>query len=328
MHFRLSSIVGRTLGAVVASLLLPLILPLTVMSFAQSSAPDAATPPDGFDLQGHRGARGLAPENTIPAFRRALELGVTTLEMDVVIAGDGTVVVSHEPWMNRVICRTPDGGRIGRGQGRQHNLYQMSYQEVAAYDCGSLQHPDFPEQRPQPASKPRLRDVVTFAERYTEDHDRPPVFYNIEIKSRPAWDGQFHPPPEQFAERVLAVADEEEVEDRTTIQSFDPRALEAVRHAGAAVRTALLISRMEDEGVAANLDALSFVPDIYSPDHRLVDANLVDKVHERGMILVPWTVNDPAAMRRLVELGVDGLITDYPDRGRALLQAADPSGRS
>jgi glycerophosphoryl diester phosphodiesterase len=285
-------------------------------------AADTTQTPDGFDLQGHRGARGLAPENTIPAFRRALELGVTTLEMDVVVAGDGTVVVSHEPWMAPAKCLTPAGERIA--DGKRHNIYDMTYEEVAVYDCGRLKLEDFPEQAPQSAPKPRLQEVFRMAEAHTREHGRDPVFYNIEIKSRPDWDGTYHPAPSVFAERVLAVVAAADVASRTTIQSFDPRSLEAVRRQNATVRTALLVGWAGDDGLDDNLAALSFRPDIYSPAARLVDETLVAAVHDRGMQLIPWTVNDPAAMRRLLRLGVDGLITDYPDRGRAVLRDYRP----
>ena len=290
---------------------------------ADSTPPaDTIRTPEGFDLQGHRGARGLAPENTIPAFRRALEIGVTTLEMDVAIAGDGTVVVSHEPWMHPEKCLAPDGAPIG--DGTRHNLYEMSYEDVAAYDCGSLTLDDFPEQESQSTPKPRLRDVIQMAEAYVTEHDRPPIFYNVEIKSRPEWDGTYHPDPAAFVERVLAVVTDAGVAPRTTIQSFDPRSLEAVHRQTAPVRTALLVGWAGDDGVGENLDALSFVPDIYSPQARLVDEELVEAVRERGLQLIPWTVNDLDDMQRLLRLGVDGLITDYPDRGRAVLREYTP----
>ena len=285
------------------------------------AAADTTQTPEGFDLQGHRGARGLAPENTIPAFRRALEIGVTTLEMDVVIAGDGTVVVSHEPWMASEKCLTPEGSRFANGKRR--NIYEMTYPEVAAYDCGGLKLDDFPEQKPESAPKPRLRDVIRTAEAYTQEHDRPPVFYNVEIKSRPEWDGTYHPEPTTFAERVLSVVTDEAVAPRTTIQSFDPRSLEAVHQKNTAVRTALLVGWAGDDGLAENVASLSFSPDIYSPAARLVDEALVAGVHERGMRIIPWTVNDPSTMKRLLRLGVDGLITDYPDRGREVLQSRE-----
>lgn len=287
-------------------------------SHAGSTSPaDTIRTPDGFDLQGHRGARGLAPENTIPAFRRALEIGVTTLEMDVAIAGDGTVVVTHEPWMDSKKCVTAEGDQIAEGQ--RHNIYEMTYEEVAAYDCGSQRLSEFPEQEPQAAPKPRLRDVIQMAEAYTEEHGRAPVFYNIEIKSRPEWDGQFHPEPAAFVEQVLAVITSEQVAPRTTLQSFDPRSLKAVHRQNAPVRTALLVGWAGDDGIEENLESLSFLPEIYSPNARLVDEDLLTAVHERGLQLIPWTVNEPKTMRRLLRLSVDGLITDYPNRGRAVL---------
>jgi len=287
------------------------------MTTSSAQVLDSTRTPDGFDLQGHRGARGLAPENTIPAFRKALEIDVTTLEMDVVIAGDGTVVVSHEPWMAPEKCRGPNEKRLGGGT--RHNIYKMSYEKVASYDCGSLTLADFPEQESQAAPKPRLQDVFRMAEDYVQKHDRGPVFYNIEIKSRPEWDGQFHPKPAAFVEQVLTVVTNAGVAPRTTLQSFDPRSLEAVHRQNTTVRTALLVGWAESEGVEEDLATLSFSPDIYSPNARLVDDSLAETVHERGLQLIPWTVNDRSDMRRLIQIGVDGLITDYPDRAQSIL---------
>lgn len=288
---------------------------------AAASVPDTTRVPDGFDLQGHRGARGLAPENTIPAFERALKIGVTTLEMDVVVAGDGTVVVSHEPWMAAEKCRTPEGERIPEGEEQSHNLHQMAYGEIEAYDCGSLRLDDFPEQTPTTTSKPRLHDVLRTAEAYVAEHDRPPAFYNIELKSRKKWEGAFQPGPAPFAERVLAVIEAAGVAPRTTLQSFDPRVLEAVHERRPPVRTAMLV--WAEAPLDEHLNVLSFRPDVYSPPAQLVDAERVADAHDRGLSLVPWTVNDPMAMKSLVGLGVDGLITDYPDRGRRALRALD-----
>lgn len=288
-----------------------------------ASSEDSTLVPEGFDLQGHRGARGLAPENTLPAFRRALDLGVTTLEMDVVVSEDGDVVVSHEPWMNPDICMTPDGERIPKGEGRQHVLYEMDYDRIAAYDCGSLQPSQFPEQQNQPASKPRLRDVFEEVEASVQDRSRGPIFYNIEMKSRPAWEGRFHPDPDTFAEHVLAVVQDANVEARTTLQSFDPRTLEAASRRNEVVRIALLVNWMDNGGLSTNLQRLSFTPDIYSPDQRLVDERLIATAHERGMQVIPWTVNDRLTMKRFIRQGVDGLITDYPDRGREVLRSLD-----
>ena len=287
--------------------------------------------PAGFDLQGHRGARGLAPENTIPAFRRALEIGVTTLEMDVVIGGDGRVVVSHEPWMNPKICSLPSGAPVPPDAAKEHALYHMPYAEIEQYDCGRRQHPDFPRQATQPAAKPRLRDVIGRAESYVAEHDRPPVFYNIEIKSRPEGDETFHPRPETFARRVLGVVREGGVAARTTIQSFDERALRATQQLRddeppeTAVRLALLVVDGTAARLPEQLDELGFTPDLYSPAHASVDEALVHAAHKRGLQVVPWTVNKREQMHRLLRLGVDGLITDHPDVGRDVVAAMEPA---
>jgi len=283
------------------------------------SSIEEAQGPEGFDLQGHRGARGLAPENTMPAFRRALEIGVTTLELDVVISRDGHVVVSHEPWMSSTICQTPSGKPIAESEEREHRIYKMEYDQVAKYNCGARSHPRFPEQTLQSAPKPLLRDVIERAEAYVAAHDRGPVFYNVETKIRPAWEGEFTPPPDPFARAVIAVLRETGVAPRAIIQSFDPRTLEVVHRLDPAVRIALLIGQETNQGLRPNLKRLSFRPDIYSPAHPLVDADLIDAARqigetEKNLLVIPWTVNEKSDMRRLIDLGVDGLITDYPNR--------------
>lgn len=287
-----------------------------------AAPPDTVRAPDGFDLQGHRGARGRRPENTWPAFRFALEQGVTTLEMDVVISGDGQVVVSHEPWMNADICTAPDGTPISPDRAQQHNLYRMPYREIAAYDCGRRGHPAFPEQNAEPASKPLLRTVVARAEAFVHDTGRAPVFYNIETKSRPAWEGRFHPSPNVFAQALIDAVQEAGISARTIVQSFDPRTLRYIRTAAPGLRLALLVGYEAEGALAEQVEALGFVPQVYSPDHRLVDPALIEAAHRRGMQVIPWTVNDPEAMQRLADLGVDGLITDYPDRARHLREGA------
>jgi glycerophosphoryl diester phosphodiesterase len=174
-----------------------------------------------------------------------------------------------------------------------------------------------------------LRDVIARVESYVADHDRPPVFYNIEIKSRPDWDETFHPAPEAFARRVLDVVHAGGVAARTTIQSFDERALRATRQLRAerdepeAVRLALLVGGGRGGTLADHLDQLGFTPAVYSPYHRRVNAALLEAAHTRGLRVVPWTVNKRGAMRRLIRLGVDGLITDYPDVGQEVLRAAE-----
>ena len=271
-------------------------------------------PSPEFDIQGHRGARGLAPENTLPSFLRALELGVHTLEMDVVISADEQVVVSHDPWFSRAICLRPDGRRIPFHRARSHRLFDLTYERIACFDVGSLPHPKFPEQRLETASKPLLREVIRQSDAYAEELGRQLPHYSIETKSRPAWEGRYHPAPETFVRLLAGVLREEGVVERSIIQSFDPRTIREARRQAEPVRLSLLLRRRDARRVDANLRRLGFTPHIYSPDHRAVDAVMVRRCHEKRMKVIPWTVNDPSRMVALKDLGCDGLITDYPDR--------------
>jgi glycerophosphoryl diester phosphodiesterase len=277
----------------------------------------------GFDLQGHRGARGLLPENSIPAFLHALDLGVSTLEMDTAINAEGHVVVSHEPWMSATICSHPDGTRVSPDEQRNLRIFDMSDQALAAFDCGSRGHPDFPLQKPMPVSKPMLRDVFIAVARHTETDGGgnrcKPVRFNIEIKSKPQNDGVFHPGVGEFASILYALVREFGLVGRTTIQSFDTRALEAVHAIDAGISTSLIVD--DPDGLQNNLARLSFKPDIYSPDYGLLDQQQIDAAHARHIRVIPWTVNDEKTMRELIAMGVDGLITDYPDLGMDVLKS-------
>ena len=267
-----------------------------------------------FDIQGHRGARGLLPENSTAGFLLAVDLGVTTLEIDVVAAGDSTVVVSHEPWMSETICSDPAGRAIT--DGRSHNIFRLSYEAVARYDCGSRGHPGFPRQEKQPAVKPRLVDVIDAVENYAAEREIEPLQYNIEIKSRPEWDSVFTPAPPAFAQLVHDAVAATGIMDRVTVQSFDIRSLQAAHRTRARWKLALLVALETD--LASILDRLGFTPEVYSPNFRLVDESTVRDAHARGMRLIPWTVNEVSDMKRLKALGVDGLITDYPDLARTV----------
>jgi glycerophosphoryl diester phosphodiesterase len=271
-----------------------------------------------FDWQGHRGARGLLPENTVPAFLEALKYPVTTLELDVVISKDSQVVVSHEPWMSHHICSNPDGSAVAESQEDSLLLFQMTYEQIQQYDCGSRGNEGFPGQEPMPAVKPTLRAVVEAVRVYCEENNRELPNYNVEIKSRPEWDGVKTPAPETFVRLVLSEIEALGIQERTCIQSFDKRSLRAVREQQPGITTALLIDNAN--GVEHNVEDLGYVPKIYSPHYRMVAANVVDTVHERGMRIIPWTVNEVEEMSTLIEMGVDGIITDYPDRIEGTLQ--------
>jgi glycerophosphoryl diester phosphodiesterase len=285
------------------------------------------TPPP-FDVQGHRGARGLLPENTLPAFLQALELGVTTLELDTVVSADGLAVVSHEPWMSAEICSHPDGRPVAPEEAERLLILEMPYDEVARYDCGARGHARFPRQAPLPARKPLLREVLALAEAYTRARGQRPVQYNVETKSWPAWDGERTPAPEAFVEAVWRDVDAAGVAERFILQSFDVRTLQVARARRLPARLALLIEAgppglgAPPDPLAlldAGLDALGFVPEIYSPAFELVTEEVMAHARALEVAVIPWTVNERAEMARLKALGVAGLITDYPDLGAALL---------
>lgn len=275
--------------------------------------------PITFDWQGHRGARGLLPENSIPAFRKALEYPfVRTLELDVAVSADSQIVVSHEPWFNPVICRGPEGEVLAEAS--KINLHQLDYAAIKAYDCGSWGHERFPEQRAVAVYKPLLSEVIESADAFARELGRELPRYNIEIKSEPAYDGVFAPPPPEFVALVRAEIDRAGVGDRSTVQSFDARIIRELHRQDPGLAIAYL-----DEhpgGLTQKLADLGFVPAIYSPYYPTLSANIVRECHERGMRVIPWTVNDTAAMRGMIELGVDGIITDYPDRAARFY--ADP----
>lgn len=263
---------------------------------------------DTWDLQGHRGARGLAPENTIPSFLVALDYHVDTIEMDLVVSQDGKLVVSHEPWFNRVICDVPDG--------LDSNLYRLPYVEIAKVDCGSIGHPRFPNQVSQKVSKPLFEDVIRRLEEATKDSTRNPLWYNIETKIQPGWDGVFTPPADSFAVLLVNAIEALGIADRSIIQSFDVRTLQAVRRIAPYIQLALLVENFD--GYDANVKSLGFTPEIYSPSYLLVDEALRKKTELERVRLIPWTVNTIADMKRLLDLDVDGLITDYPDSAATL----------
>lgn len=263
-----------------------------------------------FDVQGHRGARGLAPENSIPAFKKALQLKVNTLELDVVISKDEQVVISHEAWMNPQICLTPESKIIDSANEKKHHIYQMDYEQVKKYDCGSKSNSTFPNQNNQPTIKPKLSELIKLVQSHNAQHKKP-VHLNIEIKSSPQGDGINHPKPKKFLDLVVHVLDEYNVSTNNyNLQSFDIRILKMIHKHYPSIRTAALV---EEADLSTYLKKLGFTPDIFSPYYSLVDHELIKNAHQKGMKVIPWTVNTKKEMQDLLKIGVDGIITDYPD---------------
>lgn len=267
------------------------------------------------EVHGHRGCRGLLPENTLPGFLYAAALGVDVLEMDVVISADQQVVVSHDPWLAVHLCCDAEGLRIAPAEERQHNLYRMPYAAIRQCDCGSLPHAGFPEQQTVAAPKPLLREVLAA----TEALPRPPgakrLRYSIEIKCTPSGDDLYHPKPAQFLFLVLAELAAADVLAYTTLLCFDPRVLR-LAHAQLGSELALCLLSESGQPWPAVVAELGFQPDVFGPNYESVTPAAVAELRHLypGMGLVPWTVNTTVDMHRLLSMGVDGLTTDYPDR--------------
>jgi len=273
------------------------------------------------EVHGHRGCRGLLPENTLPAFAHALALGVDVLELDVIISADRQVVLSHEPWLAADLGRGPAGELIAPAHEQAYNLYELPYATIRRCVVGEWPHPRFPAQQPSPTYRPLLLEVLQLAEATCQRLGRPPVGYSIELKSAPTGDNFFHPAPWPFVELVLAeLAAMPGVAARTTLLSFDGRVLQAARQL--APTLALCLLNEEPAQPAALFQELGFVPQVFGSDFQLLSAELVAQLRAAypTLRLVPWTVNEQADLHRVLSWRVDGITTDFPDRLLALLK--------
>jgi glycerophosphoryl diester phosphodiesterase len=290
------------------------------------------TASQALDIQGHRGARGLVPENTVPAFARALAIGVTTLELDCGITRDGVVVVSHDPVLNPDITRTPDGRWLERPGPAIHAL---SWAELQRFDVGRIKPVSayaqrFPAQAARDGARiPRLEDVFALVRRSGNDAVR----FNIETKISPLAPEQTTD-VENFARKLLAVVQASGMAGRTAIQSFDWRTLQVVQKEAPGIPTVYLTAQqnfMDNIRAAessspwtAGLHVRRFggsIPRmikgaggaVWSPYYREVTRENVKEAQGLGLKVVAWTVNTEAEIRSMIELGVDGIISDYPD---------------
>lgn len=261
------------------------------------------------EIHGHRGFRGHFPENTLTAFKEAVKLGVDAVELDIIISKDSQVVVSHEPWFNYKICTEPDGERVKAL--KQHNLFHMDYAEIRLYDCGSRGNSEFPRQQALKEYKPLLNEMITVIDAYCRDNGFPLVTYNIEIKSGKIGDGKWHPEPQRIAALVYETIKPFNIDERILIQSFDTRSLQAIHKLDPKLRIGLLIANTGS--VDHNIRKLGFTPYMYNPALKLTKEHTVKQAHQHGCKIIPWTVNRPEDMQRLIGWGVDGLITDYPN---------------
>jgi len=264
------------------------------------------------DIQGHRGCRGLMPENTIEGFIKAVELGVTTLELDVVVSKDKKLIVSHEAFFNHEITTLPDNQPITEVNQKDFNIFQMTYEEISKYDVGLKKHPKFPLQNKIKAYKPTLSMVVDTVEHYIKVNNLPAVRYNIEIKHDKSLDNLYNPSSDVFTTLVYEEVKRLGIAKKCNIQSFDPECLNILHKIDSTVEIALLVGN--NDSYIQNLEKLTFKPDCYSPHYSLVNDQLLDYCRKNKIKLIPWTVNEEADIIRLIHLGVGGIISDYPDK--------------
>ncbi|HEX4943838.1 MAG TPA: glycerophosphodiester phosphodiesterase [Usitatibacteraceae bacterium] len=287
-------------------------------------------PVHAFDLQGHRGARGLAPENTLPAWKKALELGVDTIECDMAITKDGVVVVHHDPYLNPDIARGPDGKWLEK---RGPAISQLTYEELQKYDVGRLKPGTdyarpFPDQVPVDGTRiPRLADLFDLVKKSGNTK----VGFDCETKVGPD-DRAATLAPEEFARRAIAEIRKHGMQDRIMVQSFDWSTLQVIQKEAPEIRTMYLSSprtlKAASDGTPSPWLA-GFAPEqhggsvpravkaaggrIWAPNQTFLTPAILAEARSLGITVIPWTVNDPAMMNKLLDMGVDGIISDRPD---------------
>jgi glycerophosphoryl diester phosphodiesterase len=266
---------------------------------------------DNIDWQGHRGARGNYPENTWPAFQYAMDQKMSTLEMDVVITKDEKVVLSHEPFLNHQICQDSNGIPISEQEERKYNIYQMTYDELQQYDCGNIQNPNFLDQKTVAnTTKPLLTAIIEKVKSYSKSTGGSLPYLNVEVKYEEEMKNTFHPEINKFSDLVYDVLSENYPAELWNIQSFDFNVLKYFHQTYPKLKLAALVYESGDW--KAQFVELGFTPEIYSPYSKLVTLKMIEDLHKKGVKVIPWTVNEENDASRLLKMGVDGIITDYP----------------
>lgn len=262
---------------------------------------------------GHRGTRGLMPENTVPAMIKGIATGANTIEFDVHITKDKQVVVYHDAAFTPSYTTMPDGSDIPAADKAKYTFYQMNYDSIRQFIIGEKPYPAYPEQQRLRSYAPLLSELIDSVEAYTKAHNLPPVHYLLEIKSSAKTDGTDQPAPEEYMRIMMGVKQLQPLGDRLLIQSFDMRPLQVLHRTHPHIKLGFLTSDKKAT-FEQHLEQLGFTPFFYNPEYHLVTPELVNKCHAKHIRIVPWTVQDPAEMKKLATTGVDGIITDYPNR--------------
>ncbi len=272
-------------------------------------------------IHGHRGYRGLYPENTIASFIAAIDAGAQALEMDVVLTADNKILVSHDPFMHHEICLKPDSTEITETEQESFNIYKMTVAQAQTFIMGAKPHPRFPNQKQISEHKPTLNEVVAAVNhKFLNDKNKQnSLLYNIEIKSQPEWDSIMQPIPAEYVRLFLAEFEPLNILDRTIIQSFDPRILEELHKQQPKLKLVYL-SEDTTKTAAEKLAELTFKPYGYSPNFAMANEQVVQYCKEQNVELIVWTVNEEADIKNVLRLGIKHIISDYPARALALAE--------
>jgi len=263
-----------------------------------------------FLREGHRGARGYLPENTIAAMKRGIDSGANVVEVDVYITRDGQVLIAHDPYVNRTISTIPGLADISADSAKNYTWHQMNYADIRKIDVGLKGNPAFPKQEKVAAYMPLMGELIDSVEAYTKQGIAP-VIYNIEIKSNPKFDGVYQPAAAVLVKAVMDVIKTKNIGNRFYLQSFDKRQIQEVHRSYPEVVTAYLVDS-KTMSVDDHIRDLGYTPEIYSPYYKLVSTQTVSDCRKHKMRLVPWTVNTRSEIDSLISLGVNGIISDYP----------------
>jgi len=286
----------------------------TVLLLAASTAMLCACSADrGIDVQAHRGGAGLMPENTVTAMKNAIDLRVNTLEFDLQLSADGEIVVSHDNYFHPRYATRPDGTSVEEGDPKEY-LYTMPYDSIAKYDVGLKPIPGWPEQKKVAETKPLASDLIDITEAYAKEKGLKTLRYNIEIKSMAGeGEGTLWPDYQTFCDTCIPMLLSKNLGDRLVVQSFDIRSLEYIHEKWPDVILSYL-TELEDSDINEILGKISFKPRWWSPAHEVVTPENVEYCHRLGIGVVPWTVDEPEDIRRMVDCGVEAIISNYPDR--------------
>ena len=269
-----------------------------------------------FLIIGHRGHVSRYPENSIQGFLSAVGLGVDGLEMDLVISADKEVVVSHEPYMAASKVLTPDGNRIPPSVEKDYNLYKMTYESIRRFSMGPVDDSRFRHQKRIRTYKPLLSEIFKAVVDYRQSNNLPPITYFLEVKSKPTDYGIFQPHPEELAALIMGTVKKHEMQEAVIIQSFDEGFLNILKHKYPEVKTSYLIHKTT---FWEALRRLNFTPDVIGPYYKqLKTIQQVEELHALGYKVIPWTINSKKMIKELIGMGVDGIITDYPERALSL----------